>query len=119
MQSYSCLSFPDPSITKARQKTIPLLPLSCLFDIPEDFKTTIDRKRFLLCDETLVRRERVLIFASDRQLDTLFNSPIIYMDGTFAKSPPHFTQIYIIHAILFDICKCLSFFSKLKECFFV
>ncbi|CAF3140339.1 unnamed protein product, partial [Rotaria sp. Silwood2] len=94
-----------PSIAKARQKTIPLLPQSCLFDIPDDFKITVDGNRFLLCDEALARHERLLIFASDRQLDLLFSSPIIYMDGTFAKSSPHFTQIYIIHAILFDICQ--------------
>jgi hypothetical protein len=31
------------------------------------------------------------------------------MDGTYKKSPSHFTQIYIIHAVLFDICKQDSF----------
>ncbi|CAF1349582.1 unnamed protein product [Rotaria sordida] len=98
-----------PSVAKARQKTIPLLPQSCLFDVPDDFKTTTDGKRFLLSDASPARRERVLIFASDRQLDVLFHSPIIYMDGTFSKSPPHFTQIYIIHAIVFDICLPCAF----------
>jgi hypothetical protein len=90
----------------------PLLPHSCLFDIPDDYKTTIDGKRFLLADETVVRRERILMYSSDHQLDVLFNSPIIYMDGTFSKSPAHFSQIYIIHAILFDICKQRNSYFK-------
>ncbi|CAF3821104.1 unnamed protein product, partial [Rotaria sp. Silwood1] len=93
-----------PSVAKARQKVIPLLPQSCVFDIPSDYITTIDGKRFLLADELLARRECLLMFSSDRQLDLLFRSPIVYMDETFAKSPPHFMQVYVIHAILYDIC---------------
>ncbi|CAF3357487.1 unnamed protein product [Rotaria socialis] len=93
-----------PSVAKARQKVVPLLPNCCSFDIPDDYKHAIDGNRFLLADELLARRERLLIFASDHQLDLLFQSPVIYMDGTFSKSPPHFMQVYIIHAVLFDIC---------------
>ncbi|CAF1250261.1 unnamed protein product [Rotaria sordida] len=93
-----------PSVLKVRQKVIPLLPQSCFFDIPDEYKTTIDGQRFLLADESLIRRERLLMFSSDRQLDLLFQSPVVYMDGTFAKSPPHFKQIYIIHAVFIDIC---------------
>ncbi|CAF4006815.1 unnamed protein product [Rotaria sp. Silwood1] len=91
-----------PSVAKARQKKTPSLPQSCLFDLPDHFKTTIDGNRFILCDESLARRERILVFASDRQLDLLFASPIIYMDGTFAKSSPHFTQ-YILYMQFFLI----------------
>ncbi|CAF3322115.1 unnamed protein product [Rotaria sp. Silwood2] len=94
-----------PSVAKARQKVVPLLPNCCLFDIPDDYTKTIDGNRFLLTDEVLARRERLLMFSSDHQLDLLFQSRIVYMDGTFAKSPPHFLQVYIIHAIIFDICK--------------
>ncbi|CAF1182513.1 unnamed protein product [Rotaria sp. Silwood1] len=93
-----------PTATKIRAKILPLLPKSCLFDIPDEFKVTLDGKRFLLMDETITRRERILLFSSDQQLDMLFSSSIIYMDGTFSKSPPHFKQIYIIRAVLFDIC---------------
>ncbi len=101
----SFLFFSGPSVAKARRKVVPLLPQTCLFDIPDDYKTTLDGTRFLLRDESIARRERLLMFSSDRQLDLLFNSPIIYIDGTFSKSPPNFLQIYIIHAIYFDICK--------------
>ena len=84
---------------------LPLLPQSAFFDIPNDFLTTLDGKRFLLADESPARRERLLIFSSDHQLDLLFRSSTVYMDGTFAKSPPFFTQIYIIHAVFIDTCK--------------
>lgn len=58
--------------------------------------------------------ERILIYSSDHQLNMLFSSPIVYMDGTFSKSPAHFMQIYIIHAILFDICKQYNSYLKTK-----
>ncbi|CAF4163738.1 unnamed protein product, partial [Rotaria magnacalcarata] len=83
---------------------IPPLPESCLFDIPNEFKLTIEKKRFLLIDEARVRRERLLLFASDAQLDLLFNASTIYMDGTFKKTSPQFSQIYIMHIVHFDIC---------------
>ena len=95
----------DPSVLKCRRKVMPLLPQSGFFDIPDEYQTTIDGKRFLLAAESIVRRERILMFSSDRQLDLLFQSPVVYMDGTFAKSPPHFAQIYIIHAVYIDICE--------------
>lgn len=83
---------------------MPSLPQSCLFTIPDPYKLTADGKRFLLLDESRIRRERLLIYASDLQLDILFKSPIVYMDGTFSKTPPHFSQVYIIHGINYDIC---------------
>ncbi|CAF2827014.1 unnamed protein product, partial [Rotaria sp. Silwood2] len=92
------------TVAKIRQKIVPQLPSSCLFTIPASDKLTLDGQRFLLLDESRVRRERLLVYASDLQLDILFNSPTIYMDGTFSKTPPHFTQLYIIHAVHFDIC---------------
>ncbi|CAF1684147.1 unnamed protein product, partial [Adineta ricciae] len=93
-----------PTLGKSRAKVVPVLPQTCLFDIPDQFKETLGGNRFLLIDESVVRRERILVFSSDRQLDMLFSSPIVYMDGTFSKSPKHFKQIYILHAVLFDIC---------------
>ncbi|CAF4171245.1 unnamed protein product [Rotaria sordida] len=98
-----------PIVTKVRAKVVPLLPQSYLFDISDKFKETLDGNRFLLMDELIARRERILVSSSDHQLDLLFSSPIVYMDGTFSKSPAHFKQIYIIHAILFDICLPCAF----------
>lgn len=90
---------------RVRRKVLPPLPQSAFFDIPDDYKKTIDGERFLLADESPVRRERILMFSSDRQLALLFQSPVIYMDGTFSKSPPHFIQIYMIHGVFIDICR--------------
>ena len=56
-------------------------------------------------DESRARRERPLLFASDYQLDILFGSNTIFMDGTFSKSPSHFSQVYIIHTVYHDTCK--------------
>ena len=98
------LTISDPTIAKARRKVLPPLPQSCIFTIPDNYKLTIDGERFLLIDESPTRRERLLIFASDRQLDLLFESGTIHMDGTFSKTPPHFTQVYIVHAVDYDIC---------------
>ncbi len=102
----------DQGISRTRQKAVPPAPQSCVFDIPDQFTLTMDNKRFLLLDETRIRRERLLLFSSDVQLDLLFKSSIIYMDGTFNKRPNNFFQLYIIHAVNFDICKRdISFFS--------
>ena len=89
----------DQTFVKARRKT---LPQSCLFNIPDPFKLTMDGKRFLLLNESRVRCERLLLYASDAQLVILFDSETIYMDGTFSKAPSHFLQIYIIHGIKHD-----------------
>lgn len=95
----------DQGLAKARRKASPTLPQSCLFDIPDMYKCTMDDKRFLLYDESPTRRERILLFGSDVQLDLLFDSSVVFMDGTFSKAPPNFSQIYIIHAVNFDICE--------------
>ncbi|CAF1289483.1 unnamed protein product [Adineta steineri] len=87
-----------------RRKLVPPLPVSCMFEIPDQYKLTANGERFLLFDESVVRRERLLLYGSDLQLDLLFDSQIIYMDATFSKAPPHFSQIFIIHAVNFDIC---------------
>lgn len=94
----------DQSFAKARRKVLPVLPQSCLFDIPDAYKLTLDKKRFLLLDQSLARRERLLLFSSDYQLDILFNAHTVFMDGTFSKSPLYFSQIYIIHAVAHDKC---------------
>ena len=72
---------------------------------PTPLTMTSVGKRFLLLDDLRVRRERLLVYASDLQLDALFDSHTVYVDGTFSKSPPYFKQVFIIHAINFDICK--------------
>ncbi|CAF4088814.1 unnamed protein product, partial [Rotaria sordida] len=49
-----------PTVTKVRAKAVPLLPQSFLFDIPDEFKTTLAGQRFLLMDDSIARCERIL-----------------------------------------------------------
>ncbi len=68
--------FIDQAFAKIRQKVLPALPSSSLFAVLDPYKLTFDRKHFLLLDVSRVRRERLLIYASDQQLDILFRSPV-------------------------------------------
>ncbi|CAF4422128.1 unnamed protein product [Rotaria magnacalcarata] len=87
------------NMSKARRKNTPVIPLSEMFDIPELYQQTPSAKRFLLIDVCLKRsKNRVLVFASDQQLELLFESDTIFMDGTFNISPAQFKQVYLIHA---------------------
>ena len=86
-------------MSKARRKNTPVIPLSIMFDIPELYQETISGKRFLFLDLFFKRgKDRILIFSSDQQLELLFESKTIFMDGTFDTTPAHFKQVYLIHA---------------------
>ncbi|CAF3690230.1 unnamed protein product [Rotaria sordida] len=50
-----------------RRKRMPSLPNSCLFNIPDLYKLTIDRKRFLLSNESFIRRERLLMLPQSNE----------------------------------------------------
>ena len=45
---------------------------------------------------------RILVFATDNQLKTLFTCSHVMMDGTFDSSPSYFHQVYTIHGIKND-----------------
>jgi hypothetical protein len=69
-----------------------------MFEIPEFYQQTLSAKRFLFIDLFLQRRKnRILFFSSDQQLELLFESDTIFMDGTFDITPAQFKQVYIIH----------------------
>ena len=61
----------------------------------------------------------MLLFATDKQLETLFSSEWIFMDGTFDSCPSQFKQIYTIHGLKFqqseliDDSKCLVYVYRL------
>ncbi|CAF2504455.1 unnamed protein product [Rotaria sp. Silwood2] len=73
----------QPSLSRLRRKTTPTLPTSSDFDIPMNYRQTLDGKDFLFKD-TLIRGKRALIFANERQLAMLFESKHIFIDGTFS-----------------------------------
>ncbi|CAF3588472.1 unnamed protein product [Rotaria sp. Silwood1] len=62
------------------------------------YQVTLSGEQFVLCDKTL-RNKRLLLFGTDQQLKFLFSAKHIMMDGTFDTCPPHFDQVYTIHAI--------------------
>lgn len=44
-------------------------------------------------------RDRILVFATSKNLDLLSRSEDIYVDGTFKCAPIHFKQVFTIHGI--------------------
>jgi len=85
-------------MSKARRKKTPVIPESCAFEIPTYYQQTLTQKRFLLMDFFLKRgTERVLVFATDQQMELLFNSTTIFVDGTFSTAPNGFNQVFLIH----------------------
>ncbi|CAF5192661.1 unnamed protein product, partial [Rotaria magnacalcarata] len=42
---------------------------------------------------------RLLIFASDDQLNVLFHSEVLFADGTFKVSPTLFEELYVLHGL--------------------
>ncbi|CAF5055055.1 unnamed protein product [Rotaria sp. Silwood1] len=89
----------------ARASTIPAIPKAFQFDIPMWYQLNANSEQYLLADCYSPAFDRVLIYSSNRQLQILFDSEIIFCDGTFASSPPQFKQIYTIHAIYEEECK--------------
>ena len=85
-------------MSKARRKNTPVIPSSPMFNIPDVYQNTISSKRFLLVDMFLKRgQNRVLIYSSDQQLEMLFESDTVFMDGTFDVTPSQFKQVFIMH----------------------
>ncbi|CAF4085900.1 unnamed protein product, partial [Rotaria sordida] len=88
---------PQSSLTRLRLSLLPPLPSSLQFIIPNNYIMNIDDQRFLLQDLSNQKRfQRLLIFASDRQLDILFQSEWLFIDGTFKAAPSMFTQLICI-----------------------
>lgn len=86
------------NMSKARRKKTPVVPSSCVFEIPKTYQQTISNQRFLLCDFFVKRaKERVLFFSTDQQLHLLFSSTVIFVDGTFSTAPNNFEQVFLIH----------------------
>ncbi|CAF1395493.1 unnamed protein product [Rotaria sordida] len=83
----------------ARASTIPPIPKTFEFDIPMLYQLNANSEKYLFADCDSRDFDRVLMYSSNRQLQILFDSEIIFCDGTFASSPPQFKQIYTIHAI--------------------
>ncbi|CAF3506908.1 unnamed protein product, partial [Rotaria sp. Silwood2] len=101
----------QPGLTYVRRKMTPALPDSCMFEISESYQKTFNDELFLARDVIIRRRKRMLIFCTKTQLELLFDSPVIMMDGTFSATPPFFQQINSIHALKYDSSNKYTFFN--------
>ena len=52
----------------------------------------------------------MLMFCTREQLELLFDSPVVMMDGTFSAIPPFFDQTYSMHVVKFDTSKKYNLF---------
>jgi hypothetical protein len=85
-------------MSKARRKKTPVIPASCIFEIPTSYQETLSQKRFMLMDFFLKRgTDRVIVYATDQQLQLLFSSEIVFVDGTFSTAPKGFDQVFLMH----------------------
>jgi hypothetical protein len=90
-------------IQRARRKLNPTPPLPVQrngFDIPDQYTKTISGFRFLQCDSGRDDNDRILIFASDENLDLLARHRHWFADGTFKCSPAMFYQVFTIHVYI-------------------
>jgi hypothetical protein len=97
----------------------PPLPDSCMFEIPDSYQMTFNNEQYLARDMIVRRRKRMLIFSTKTQLEVLFDSALIMMDGTFSATPPFFHQIYSIHALKYDSSNKYAFFDLSHFYFFI
>ena len=96
---YAC-AYLESGLQKLRRKAFPPIPIDQKFIIPVVYKETYANERFLLYDK---RKNsyggRLLVFASDEQLKVLFQSYVLFADGTFKVAPKLFEQLYVIHGL--------------------
>ncbi|CAF1533811.1 unnamed protein product [Adineta ricciae] len=69
--------------------------------VPVKLTTTLRNDQFLRCD-TGPGEDRILIFASDEQVDILQDAEEFLVDGTFKVVPEIFYQLYIVHGVFRD-----------------
>ena len=62
-----------------------------------DYALTDGHERFLMYDNGVHARSRIIVFASDADLRSLASARIFMMDGNFKMAPKQFLQLYVIH----------------------
>lgn len=106
----------ESGLNRLRRKTTPPLPTSASFDIPDCYQQTLNGEPFI-CSGRTMNKKRIIIFATDKQLEILFSSKWIFLDGTFDSCPKDFKQIYTIHGLKFNQSEHISHSSFYFFCF--
>ena len=84
---------------RERELAAPVQPLSLEELIfPPDYQQTAKGEQFLIYDSG-PESERILIFATQQNLEMLESSQYWLADGTFKISPELFSQVYVVHAL--------------------
>ncbi|CAF1465953.1 unnamed protein product [Rotaria sordida] len=89
------------NLNRIRRKTTAPLPTSSEFEIPDTYRNTFNGEPFI-CTDKIVNKKRMILFATDQQLELLFSSEWIFLDGTFDVCPKQFKQLYTIHCLKFQ-----------------
>jgi len=91
-------TFPSCKTSLYHQLT-PNLPTTIdVIDLQDEWTTTTANERFLLVNDG--DQDKILIFATDRNLQLLADNDTIYADGTFYTCPSLFTQLYTLHGMV-------------------
>ena len=88
----------ESSLNRARRQTTLPLPKSSFFGVSETYSITNNGIKFLFTD-TLIRKKRMILFATENQLRMLFSATHIMIDGTFSSCVPHFDQVFSIYSM--------------------
>lgn len=84
---------------RSRGKMMPKLPTTPEeINLQDQWTQTLAHERFLLCDDRDEAGNRILVFATDANLQRLCASSTVYSDGTFYSCTSLFTQLYTLHA---------------------
>lgn len=94
----------ESALSRLRRQTTPNLPKSSFFDVRNGYSVTANGAPFLFSD-TLVRKRRVILFASEEQLRMLCAAESIMIDGTFSACVPHFDQVFSVHCMKYGYSK--------------
>ena len=87
------------TIQRQRVLTAPVQPTTLeQLIIPEEFMRTSKDELFLLYDSG-PEIQRIIIFATQKNLDMLQFSRVWLADGSFRTAPLLFTQVYVVHAL--------------------
>ncbi|KAM7290495.1 uncharacterized protein ISCGN_027120 [Ixodes scapularis] len=70
--------------------------------IPGEYTVSLKQESFVAHDSGFGDRNRILVFATQRNLDCLSRSKAWFMDGTFKVTPSIFFQVYTVHGMYKD-----------------
>lgn len=96
-------------------KDIPLAPTSLKDLVIPDNLSHIKNVQFLLYDSCAeAGPNRILIFSSERNLETLRRADVLSMDGTFDIVPPLFSQLYTLQFYKVYLLSYLANVNKIE-----